>query len=282
MNRHQSEFSIRRMCQVLEVSASGFYAWRKRPPSQRVQANEALLTRIRLVYAQSRQTYGSPRIHAELRAQGVACGRHRVARLMRHHAVRPNHKRRYRRTTRVNPHLSVAANHLQQQFTAQRPNQVWLSDMTYVPTAEGWLYLAAILDLYSRRIVGWQASARLDTDLATQAWQMAIGRRCPPPGGLHHSDRGCQYASPLYQQGLTAQAWTASMSRTGNCYDNAPMESFFATLKTELVHRRTFRTRAEARAAIFDYIERFYNPHRRHSALGYRSPMDFETSFLPA
>ncbi len=266
------------MCQVLGVSRSGYYAWRDRPPSPRAQTNAALLTRIRLVHAQSRQTYGSPRIHAELRAQGIPCSRHRVARLMRRHAIRPWHKRRFRRTTHVNPRLPVATNHLNQNFVAGQPNQVWLSDLTYVPTAEGWLYLAAILDLCSRRVVGWQASAQLDTALALGAWQLAVGRCCPPTGGLHHSDRGSQYASAAYQQHLQARAWTASMSRSGNCYDNAPMESFFATLKTELVHRRTFQTRAEAQAAIFDYIEGFYNPTRRHSALGYRSPMEFEAS----
>jgi len=275
---HQTEFSTRRLCQVLGVSASGYYAWRKRPPSPRSQANEALLTRIRLVHTQSRQTYGSPRIHVELREQGIPCGRHRVARLMRNHAVKPYHKRRFHHTTRANPRLPVAANLLDRNFTAERPNQVWLSDMTYVPTAEGWLYVAAILDMCSRRIVGWQSSARLDTDLALDAWQMALGRRCPSTGGLHHSDRGSQYASALYQQALNGQTWTASMSRSANCYDNAPMESFFATLKTELVHRHTFRSRAEAHTALFDYIEGFYNPIRRHSALGYRSPMDFEAS----
>ncbi len=272
----QTEFPVRRLCQVLGVSASGYYAWRKRPPGPQAQANAALLTRILLVHAQSRQTYGSPRVHAELRAQGVPCGRHRVARLMRRHALQAWHKRRFRRTTRVNPRLPVAVNHLNQNFTAERPNQVWLSDLTYVPTAEGWLYLAAILDVCSRRVVGWQSSAWLDTTLALGAWQMAVGRRCPPPGGLHHSDRGSQYASAAYQQGLSACAWTASMSGIGNCYDNAPMESFFATLKTELIHRRTFQTRAEAHAAIVEYIEGFYNPTRRHSALGYRSPMEFE------
>lgn len=275
---YRSEFSLRRMCQVLGVSPSGFYAWRKRPPSRRAQANEALLTRIRLAHAQSRQTYGSPRIHAELRAQGVKCGRHRVARLMQRAEIRSWHKRRFLRTTRVNPRLPVATNHLNQSFVAERPNQVWLNDLTYVSTVEGWLYLAVVLDLYSRRVVGWQSSAQLDTALALGAWLMAVGRRCPPPGGLHHSDRGSQYASALYQQHLNARSWTASMSGAGNCYDNAPMESFFASLKTELVHRHTFQTRAEARAALFDYIEGFYNPHRRHSALGYRCPMEFEAS----
>jgi putative transposase len=278
MNEHRSKFSVRRMTQALGVSASGYYAWRKRLPSQQAQANAALLTRIRLVYAQSRKTYGSPRVHAELREQGIPCGRHRVARLMRKHAIQPRHKRSHRRTTQVSAHRPVAQNHLQQRFQVEHPNQVWVSDMTYLQTGEGWLYLAVILDLYSRRVVGWQTSDRLDTELVLQAWQMAIGRRCPPSGGLHHSDQGRQYASALYQQALTAYGWSASMSRSGNCYDNAPMESFFATLKTELVHHRTFHTRAHARRAIFDYIEGFYNPYRRHSALGYRSPMSFEAN----
>ena len=275
---HRTEFPVRRMCQVLGVSPSGYYAWGQRPLSPRAQANAALLTRIRLVHAQSRQTYGSPRVHAELQAQGVPCGRHRVARLMRHHAIQAWHKRRFRRTTRVNPRLPVAPNRLNQDFATARPNQVWLSDLTYVPTAEGWLYLAAVLDLCSRRVVGWQSSAQLDTSLALGAWQMAVGRRCPPAGGLHHSDRGGQYASAAYRDRLRGRTWIPSMSRAGNCFDNAPMESFFATLKTELVHRQSFRTRREAHAAIVDYIEGFYNPLRRHSALGYRSPVEFEAS----
>jgi transposase InsO family protein len=275
---HRVEFPIRRMCVVLGVSASGYYAWRRRTPSRRAVADAALAVHIRAVFAESQQTYGSPRIHVELVAQGQRCGRHRVARLMRLAHLRARHKRRSRppTTTRVDAALPVAPNRLERDFTATAPNCKWLCDITYVPTDEGWLYLAVVMDLFSRRIVGWHLDDTLDTSLALTALRMALGRRQPPAGLLHHSDRGCQYASADYQAVLTAHHVVVSMSRTGNCYDNAPMESFFATLKSELIHACHYHTRDEARQSIVAYIEGFYNAKRRHSALGYLSPVEFE------
>src|SRR5258708_968641 len=247
--------------------------------STRGLANQALLVRIRAVHTQSRQTYGSPRIHAELVAQGKACGRHRIARLMRKNEVRAWRKRPYRvRTTRVDATLPIAPNRLAQSFETTAMNQTWLGDMTYVATAEGWLYLAAVMDLHSRRILGWSTSDRLTTPLALGALRMALGRRPRAAGVVHHTDRGSQYASADYRAVLADHGLTASMSRSGNCYDNAPMESFFGTLKSELIHRRSYRTRTEARQDIVAYIEGFYNATRRHSALGYSSPMEFERS----
>lgn len=275
---HQQVFPIRRMCQVLGVSPSGYYAWRRRAPSRRALADAALEVPIRAIFAESQQTYGSPRVHAELVAQGKRCGRHRVARLMRLAQLRVRHKRRARppTTTRVDTALPVAPNRLARDFTATAPNCKWLCDITYVPTDEGWLYLAAVLDLFSRRIVGWHLDDTLETSLALEALRMALGRRQPPAGLLHHSDRGCQYASVDYQAVLTAHHLAVSMSRTGNCYDNAPMESFFGTLKSELIHHAHYPTRNEARHSIVAYIEGFYNAKRRHSALGYCSPAEFE------
>ena len=275
---HRVEFPVRRMCAVLGISASGYYAWRRRAPSQRALADAALAVHIQAVFAESRQTYGSPRVHAELVAHGQRCGRNRVARLMRLAHLRARHKRRYRppTTTRVDASLPVAPNRLERVFSATAPNCTWLCDITYVPTDEGWLYLAAVLDLFSRRIVGWQLDDTLETSLALKALHLALGRRQPPAGLLHHSDRGCQYASADYQAVLTAHHLLVSMSRTGNCYDNAPMESFFATLKSELIHACHYATRDAARHSIVAYIEGFYNATRRHSALGYLSPVEFE------
>jgi putative transposase len=271
-------FPIRRMCAVLGVSASGYYAWRRRTPSRRAWADAVLEVHIRAIYAASRQTYGSPRVHAELRAQGQRCGRHRVARLMRLAHLRARHTRRYRppTTTRVDATRPVAPNRLAQAFTASAPNRTWLSDITYVPTDEGWLYLAVVMDLCSRRIVGWHLDDTLETSLALRALAMALGRRQPPAGLLHHSDRGAQYTSLDYQAVLSAQQMVVSMSRAGNCYDNAPMESFFATLKSELIRWCHYHTWEDAYHSIVAYIEGFYNATRRHSALGYLSPAEFE------
>lgn len=275
---HRVAFPIRRMCQVLGVSPSGYYAWRRRTPSRRALADAALAVHIRAVFAESRQTYGSPRVHAELVAQGKRCGRHRVARLMRLAHLRARHKSRYRppTTTRVDGALPVAPNRLARDFTASAANQKWVCDITYVPTDEGWLYLAGVLDLFSRRIVGWHLGDTLETSLALNALRLALGRRQPPAGLLHHSDRGCQYASADYQTVLAAHHMIISMSHAGNCYDNAAIESFFSTLKSELIHQCHYYTRAEARHSIVAYIEGFYNAKRRHSALGYRSPAEFE------
>ena len=269
--------SVVRLCHALGVSTSGYYAWRRRAPSRRALANQALLVSIRAIHANSRETYGSPRIHAELVAQGRSCSLNRVARLMRLQHIRARSKRLYRvRTTCADPSRPVACNRLAQKFEAAAPNRVWLGDITYVPTSQGWLYLAAVLDLHSRRIVGWALDQTMTTALVQAALKMALGRRQPAAGLVHHTDRGRQYTSADYQDLLKAQGLVASMSGAGNCYDNAPMESFFGTLKAELIYHTTYLTRDEARQDIVSYIEGFYNATRRHSALGYRSPRDFE------
>jgi transposase InsO family protein len=274
---HQQEFKITAMCRVLKVSRSGYYAWRKRPVSKREMANQKLTEQIEEIHQESRQTYGSPRIHAELADQGVKCGHNRVARLMRKAELRAKQKRKFKVTTTDSVHnYPVAPNLLAQDFQASQPNEKWVADITYIATAEGWLYLAAVMDLYSRRIVGWAMSDSLERWLPLAALQMALETRQPPPGLLHHSDRGSQYASDDYQAVLTNYQIQGSMSRTGNCYDNAPIESFFGTLKTELVHHRHYATRAEAKTDIFEYIEVFYNRFRRHSALDNLCPIVFE------
>jgi transposase InsO family protein len=290
--KHRDQFSITAMCRVLSVSRSGYYAWRNRPVSLRKMANDILLEQIKATHQKSRQTYGSPRIQAELVAQGIKCGRNRVARLMRLHGLSANQKRAFKvKTTDSNHDQPIAPNLLDQDFEADQPDQKWLTDtlapahsagVTYIPTAQGWLYLAVVLDLYSRRIVGWAMSDSLERQLVINALQMALLARRPPPGLLHHSDRGSQYASEDYQALLTQHQLRCSMSRAGNCYDNAPMESFFGTLKTELVHHRHYATRAEARTDIFEFIEIFYNRFRRHSALAYQSPVMFEHLALAA
>jgi putative transposase len=271
MARERHTWPVERMCRVLGVSVSGFYDWLKRTPSQRAQANTELTQRIRVVHEQSRQTYGYLRIHAQLHAEGVRVGKHRVARLMRQAGLRPGSVKRRRVTTQADERQAVAPNVLAQNFHAQRPNQKWLVDITYIATREGWLYLAGVLDVFSRRVVGWSMSERLDRSLPMNALKMAIQQRGLPE--LHHSDRGSQYTSAAYLQ-LLKQV-TVSMSHTGHCYDNAMAESFWGTLKTECADR-VFDTRAAARLAIFDYIECWYNRQRLHSALGYRSPVAFE------
>jgi putative transposase len=276
IDEQRVNYSVRRLCHGLNVSPSGYYAWQRRPPSQRQLVNQALLVHIRAIHAAMRQTYGSPRIHAELRAHGWRINLKRVVRLMRVYHIQAHHKRKYRVTTQVDRSLPVAPNRLAQHFQADRPNQKWVTDVTCVPTAEGWLYLAAVLDLCSRRIIGWAMSPSNDTALVLCALQMALGRRQPSAHTLHHSDRAKPYASASYREVLDAQHFTASMSGTGNCYDNAPMESFFGTLKVELIHQCRYHTRDEARQDIVEYIEGFYNARRRHSALGYRSPLEFE------
>jgi transposase InsO family protein len=261
----------------MQVARSGYYAWRKRPLSPRKVADMVLLQHIHDVFEEGRQTYGSERIQAILAEQGLRCGRERVARLMREADLRPKTGRRFKPvTTDSNHDRPVAPNRLNQDFTAAGPDQKWGTDITYVPTAEGWLYLAVVLDLYSRRIVGWAMSHSLHRQLVIDAVQMALAARNPAPGLLHHSDRGSQYASADYQAILTKAGMVSSMSRKGHCYDNAPVESFFGTLKTELVFHRQYASRAEARADIFEYLEVFYNRIRRHSALGYKSPTSYE------
>jgi putative transposase len=274
---HQEEWPVRMMCEVLGVSPAGYYAWRPRPESARAAANRRLLADVRRVQVQHQGRYGSPRIHATLRAEGRGVSRGRIERLMRQHGIRAAASRRFRPVTTDSRHgLPVAPNLLEQRFVASAPNQVWLADLTYVPTGEGWLYLAAVLDLATRKIVGWAMRDHLRTELAAAALVMATQRQRPAPGLVHHSDRGSQYAAGQYRQLLAKAGMKASMSRTGNCYDNAPMESFFHTLKVELVHQRRWATRDEARRDLFSYVEGYYNRQRMHSALGYLSPEQAE------
>jgi transposase InsO family protein len=270
------------MCARLEVSKSGFYAWCGRPPSSRSLADQQLLGRIRAVHAESKGRYGSPRVHRELSAKGIHVSKHRIARLMRENGLRGRRRRRFRHTTDSNHAMPIAPNTLARDFTAEAPNEVWVTDITYIWTREGWLYLAAILDLYSRRVVGWSMSERMTRQLVLDALSMAVRARTPPVGLLHHSDRGSQYASADYRAALVAAGIQCSMSRKGDCWDNAVAESFFSTLKAELVHEADWATRVEARTAIFEYLEVFYNRRRRHSSIGYVSPVAFELSYEQA
>ena len=274
---HLPEHRLGRMCRVLGVSRSGYYAWQARQVSERERANQWLLDRIRQVHAASRQTYGAPRIQAALRQQGVFCSRKRVAHLMRQHRLIGYRPHRRLHTTQRNPLAVPAPNRLNQEFEASAPNRKWVADLTYIATAEGWLYLAVVLDLYSRSVVGWAMDQQSDARLVEAALQMAYWRRQPGEGLLHHSDQGSQYTSELYRQCLASFGCEVSMSRVGNCYDNAVMESFFATLKAECAPR-PFGSRAQARTAIFEYIEAWYNRQRLHSTLGYLSPLEFEQS----
>ena len=277
---HRETFRVGVMCDVLEVSTGGFYSWLGRPASARSLETRRLTGVITEIHEASRKTYGSPRVHAALSARGESCGKNRVARIMRANNLSSIRKRRFRRTTDSRHSLPVAPNLLDQDFNASRPNEVWLADITYIHTNEGWLYLAAEEDLFSRTVVGYSMGTTLEASLATDALTMALGRRHPPAGLIHHSDRGSQYASSEFQKLLDKHGIQPSMSGKGNCYDNAPMESFFGTLKNELVHHRRFATRAEARTAIFEFIEGFYNCQRLHSALGYCSPSAYERSAM--
>jgi putative transposase len=269
-------FPVNAMCQALSISSSGYYAWKKRPASPRARADAQLTVDIVAAHKRGRRAYGSPRVHRELRARGVRVGKKRVERLMRQNGIQGRRKRRFRRTTDSNHALPIAPNVLQRQFEVLAPNEVWVTDVTYVWTNEGWLYLAAILDLFSRRVVGWAASATNDTDLALAALGRALDARQPSPGLVHHSDRGSPYASEDYRGALDRRGIVASMSRTGDCWDNAVAESFFGTLKAELVDDEQYASRAAALASIADYIDSFYNLQRRHSFLDYVSPIEFE------
>jgi transposase InsO family protein len=275
----KSDYAILALCRHLEVSPSGYYDWQKRRacPRPRTVENQALAQQIHAIHAQSRRTYGSPRIVAALRQKGHRHGRNRVARIMKQGGLCGRQKGRYRvQTTDSNHDEPIAPNRLTKAPKATAPNQLWVADITYIQTQEGWLYLAAILDLYSRKIVGWAMSERIDTALVLKALGMALRHRHPPRELLLHSDRGVQYASADYRRALSQAGLVASMSRKANCYDNAAMESFWSTLKLELVYRRDFLTRRHARTEIFDYIESFYNRQRFHSSLNYQSPVDFE------
>lgn len=269
---------VRTLCKALQVSASGYYAARVRPPSARKQRQSALVIKIREAHVASRQSYGAPRVHAELAAQGVACCRNTVAKLMRREQIVPRAIRKFRVTTNSRNTKSVSPNLVRRRFLVKRPNVCWLSDITYIPTREGWLYLAAVMDLYSRAVVGWGMSQSLDGKLATDALQMAITRRGVPE--IVHSDRGSTYATWIYRDLIGKHQIKQSMSRKGNCWDNAPMESFFHSLKTDLVMHCDYQTRNEARASLFDYMEVFYNCQRRHSTINYLAPLAFEDSTI--
>jgi len=282
IQRHQNRWPISCMCRVLRVSPSGYWAFVRREPSARCRSDHKLAQDIVRIHRHSRRTYGSRRVGRELAAQGQYVGRHRVRRLMRENGLWPRRKRIFVRTTDSKHNLPVADNVLGRNFSAEAPNRVWVTDITYVPTAEGWLYLAAIVDLFSRRVVGWAASEHIDRQLCLQALTDAGRKRGAVPGLVHHSDRGSQYASHDYQKALTDGGMLCSMSRKGDCWDNAVAESFFATLKTELIHLCRFQTRREARTAIFDYIEVFYNRVRRHSSLDYQSPLQYEQQHYAA
>jgi len=273
---HRDEFPVIRMCKGLGVSTSGYYAWRGRPPSEREMANRDLTRRIKKAFEESGETYGSPRIYQVMRKLGLICSQNRVARLMRVEELRAKQTRRRRSTTKRNKSHQAAPNRLKRDFNTERPNQKWLADITYIPTLKGWLYLAGILDLYSRRIVGWAMSNRMTSELTLRALDMAIRRCRPEPGLIHHSDQGSQYTAEDYQAVLLAHGILPSMNGVGSWYDNAPMESFFGTLKSELVHHRLYRTRDEASPDVFYYIEGFYNRRRLHSSLGYVSPEAYE------
>jgi putative transposase len=276
IEREKAAYAIALLCGVLQVSCSGYYAWRRRGPSVRAQQDAVVTARIQTIHEQSRQTYGAPRIQAELAATGTTCGRKRVARLMRVAGLVGCHRRRHVVTTQREPTAEPAPDQVQRQFVAAAPNQIWTADITYVPTWAGFLYLAVVLDVYSRRIVGWAMADHLRTELVLAALEMALWNRRPAPGVVHHSDHGCQYTALAFGTRCQQADITPSMGSVGDCYDNAITESFFATLECELLDRQPFRTHSAARTALFDYIEGFYNTQRRHSALGYLSPAAYE------
>ena len=273
--------AVTTLCRVIQVSRAAYYAWSSAVLSSRAHANLQLLEKIRAIHARSRMTYGWPRIHAELRAAGEVCSRRRVARLMRENKIAGRVPKRFRRTTIADP-FTALPDLVQRNFTPTAPDQLWVTDITYVRTLEGWLYVAAILDCFSRRVVGWAMEHTLGSELTLKAMRMALLSRDPAPGLIHHSDRGCQYTSGAYEKLLAAHDVLQSVTRPGNCYDNAVAESFFSTMKNDLVYRNTWSTREEAKHAIFEYIEAFYNRERRHSLLGHVSPDTFEGRYRMA
>jgi len=284
IQNHAGQFSVSNLCQVMQLKTGSYYAWCSQKRRERRREEHArqqiLVEQIQKEHHQSRDSYGSPRIYRELQEQGIKCGRHRVARLMHDHDIVAKKARRFRVTTQSNHALPIAPNVLDREFTASAPNQRWVGDITYLWTREGWLYLAIVLDLFSRRVVGWSMQSTMEAGLVCDALQMAIQRCVPAAGLLYHSDRGGQYASLLYQDQLRRHGMVASMSRKGNCWDNAVAESFFSTLKTELLPAQAFRTRDQAKALVFEYIEVWYNRQRRHSTLGYVSPAQFERQYF--
>ena len=279
VEREKANHPVATMCRVLEVSPSGFWAWSKRPPSRRALADAALTEPIRDIHERSRGTYGMPRIHAELRDDGTRCSRKRVARLMREDGLEGVHRRRSARTTVQDRDTAPAPDLVERMFDASCPDALRVADITYLPTWQGFLYLAVVLDAFSRRVVGWSMAGHLRTELILDALDMAISVRRPGEGLIHHSDRGTQYTSIAFGQRCRKAGISLSMGSTGDCFDNALAESFFASLETELIDRSSWQTRADARLAVFDYIEAFYNPHRRHSAIGYLSPTEFERRY---
>ena len=275
--KHRSIWPVAWLCEALGVSRSGFHAWLHCGPSARKIVDEDLTTKVRTSFIASARTYGARRVWRDVLADGASCGLHRIERLMRANALRARPRRRgLPKDEGERSNLSVAPNALDRQFSADQPNRKWIADFTYVWTAEGWLYVAAVIDLFSRRVVGWSMKAEMTAQLVTDALLMAIWRRGKPDALLHHSDRGSQYSSDQFQRLMADNGVVCSMSRSGNVWDNAAMESFFSSLKTERIRRKVYRTRDEARADVFDYIERFYNPRRRHSTIGYESPIAFE------
>jgi putative transposase len=278
IHQHRTRWPATALCDALAASPAGYYAWRDRPVSARRQRQDELTARIRTVHAEVRARYGSPRVHAELVARGHGCGVNTVARLMRQAGIAAKTARQFRHTTDSNHDRPVADNLLDRQFDPASANDAWVADITFIPTREGWLYLAAVEDLYSRMVVGWAMAARMTSRLVVDALAMAVQRRLPDADLVAHSDRGSQYASEHYQQLLVRHGITCSMSRRADCWDNAPMEGFFASLKKELVHHEDYQTREETQASIFEYIEVFYNRQRRHSTLGFRSPAEYERS----
>jgi putative transposase len=280
MEQHKTEFLIAVMCDVFAVSRSGYHAWRKKSQSKRKQANGKLLEEIRTVHHESRETYGSPRVYQALKQKDVPCSENRVARLMKEDGLRAKTKRRFRVTTNSKHNLPVAPNLLQRDFSPKKPDQVWAGDITYIWTTAGWLYLAVVIDLFSRSVVGWAMNKHMARHLVMDALTMAVQRRRPSPGLIFHSDRGSQYASADFQTLLAKHGMLCSMSRKGDCWDNAPVESFFGSLKQELVFHQKYPTRFHARQSIFEYIERFYNRHRLHSTLGFKSPALFEAIYF--
>src|SRR5438445_10577184 len=274
IEEHRAQWPVRLLCETLAVSPAGYYAWCGRPASAREQRRDRLLVEIRAVHAEVKARYGSPRIRAELIARGQPCCVNTVARLMRDNGIAAKTARKFRCTTDSNHDLPVADNLLDRQFDPESPNASWVADITYIPTREGWMYLAVVEDLYSRGVVGWSMADHLESRLVVDALALAVERRLPGEELLAHSDRGSQYASDHYQRLLAEHGITCSMSRRADCWDNAPMESFFASLKKELIHHEDYATRAQAKASIFEYIEVFYNRERRHSTLGYQTPAD--------
>lgn len=276
ISANREAFKVGRMCKILNVSRTGFYAWVKRPESRRSRQNRYFEQKIRKIHEAVNKIYGAPKVYEELKDQGESCGKNRVARIMRNAGIKSKTKMKFKATTNSRHNFPVAPNLLDQQFNVNIPNKVWVADITYIHTAEGWLYLAALMDLYSRRIVGWSMGRRMTRQLTIDALNMAITNRHEVNGLIHHSDRGSQYASGEYQQILKEHGIICSMSRKGNCYDNAVIENFFHLLKTEHVHHYRYFTRQQARTSIFEYIESFYNRKRRHSRLNYMSPYNYE------